>query len=357
MLRAGTSFGKEAKVKAARYVAAIRASGLTIYDAVEVGSRLWIPSPELETILDAGLRGMDLVGLPLRTRSKRVKEGVCEALGYPVPTAFGRKRPRFPGQQLDIYVQKSNNLQVWNEQLDAIRRYALVRVSAENVIARVKVVTGDTLAELDTTGTLTQKYQARLVHGDTDAELISQQDTERLTLCISAGNPTRFKASPVEHATAESLLSIAVVFQRLLTLVGKRFADSGHDQERNRGAALHRLVCEALGYHSYQDDGRFPDVRHQLLEVKLQTAPTIDLGLVTPASKDLLDAPQILGRQVRHCDVRYAIFSAQTDGNMVTLTRLYLTTGSDFFTRFPQFQGRVLNRKLQIPLPRDFFDR
>ncbi len=327
-------------MKPARYVATIRASGLTIYDAVEVGSRLWIPSPELESILDAGLRGMDLAGLPLRTRSKRVKERACEALGYPIPKFFGRKRPRFPGQQLD-----------------AIRRYALVRVSGENVIARVKVVAGDTLAKLDATGTLTQKYQARLVAGDTEAELISQRDTDHLTPCISAGNPTRFDGSPVEHASLESLLPVASVFQRLRKLIGKRFADSGHDQERNRGAALHRLVCEALGYRSYQDDGRFPDVRHQLLEVKLQTAPTIDLGLVTPASEAPLDEPQILGRQIRHCDVRYAIFSAQTDGTTVTLTRLYLTTGRDFFARFPQFQGRVLNRKLQIPLPRDFFDR
>ena len=288
-------------MKPARYVAAIRASGLTIYDAVEIGSRLWIPSPELESVLDAGLRGMDLAGLPLRTRSKRVKERVCEALGYPVPKSFGRKRPRFPGQQLDIYVQKSNNLQVWNEQLDAIRRYALVRVSEENIIVRVKVVTGDTLAKLDTTGTLTQKYQARLVTGDTDAELISQSDTDHLTPCISVANPTHFDDSPIEHATTGSLLPVAAVFQRLRKLIGKRFADSGHDQERNRGEALHRLVCEALGYRSYQDDGRFPDVRHQLLEVKLQTASTIDLGLVTPASEEPLDEPQILGRQIRHC--------------------------------------------------------
>jgi hypothetical protein len=357
MLRAGASFAEEAKVKPARCVAAIRASGLTIYDAVEVGSRLWIPAPELELLLDAGLRGVDLVGLPLRTRSKRVKERVCEALGYPVPKSFGRKRPRFPGQQLDIYVQKSNNLQVWNEQLDAIRRYALVRVSAENSIARVKVVTGETLAKLDTTGTLTQKYQARLIAGSVDAELISDQDTDRLKPCVSAVSPKRFDVIPIEHATPETLLPIATVFQRLRSLVGKRFADSGHDQERNRGAALHRLVCEALGYRSYQDDGRFPDVRHQLLEVKLQTASTIDLGLVTPASEAPLDEPQILSRQIRHCDVRYAIFSAQTDGTTVTLTRLYLTTGRDFFARFPQCQGRVLNRKLQIPLPRDFFDR
>lgn len=84
-------------MKTARFVTAIRASGLTIYDAIEVGSLLWIPSPELEDILDRGLRGMDLAGLPLRTRSKCVKERVCVAMGYPVPKSFSRKRPRFPG--------------------------------------------------------------------------------------------------------------------------------------------------------------------------------------------------------------------------------------------------------------------
>ena len=67
--------------------------------------------------------------------------------------------------------------------------------------------------------------------------------------------------------------------------------------------------------------------------------------------------PQVAGTQVRHCDVRYALFYARTDGAVVTLTHLYLTTGAAFFTRFPQFGGKVLNKKLQIPLPSDFFDR
>ena len=102
---------------------------------------------------------------------------------------------------------------------------------------------------------------------------------------------------------------------------------------------------------------RFPDVRNQLLEVKLQTSPTIDLGLVRPASEEPLDVPQVAGTQVRHCDVRYALFYAQTDGAKVTLTHLYLTTGASFFSRFPQFGGKVLNKKLQIPLPSDFFYR
>jgi hypothetical protein len=70
-----------------------------------------------------------------------------------------------------------------------------------------------------------------------------------------------------------------------------------------------------------------------------------------------LDVPQIEGTQVRHCDVLYALFSANTDGANVTLTNFYLTTGASFFTRFPQFGGKVLNKKLQIPLPSDFFDR
>ena len=90
--------------------------------------------------------------------------------------------------------------------------------------------------------------------------------------------------------------------------------------------------------------------------MKLQTSPTINLGLVRPDSTEPLDVPKIAGRQIRHCDVRYALFYAQIDGGNVTLTHFFLTTGERFFTRFPQFRGKVLNKKLQIPLPVDFFD-
>jgi hypothetical protein len=162
--------------------------------------------------------------------------------------------------------------------------------------------------------------------------------------------------SPTDNPSAGTVLPIGVLFRRLLPLVGVSFPDSGRDQERRRGADLHRLVCEALGYSSYADVGQFPDVRHQLLEVKLQTAPTIDLGLVRPDSQDPLDMPKVLGKQLKHCDVRYVLFYASTDGTTVTLTHIFLTTGEAFFTRFPQFQGKVLNKKLQIPLPAEFFD-
>ena len=342
---------------AAQFAASIRERGLTIYEPVEMGDPdLWLPTQILESLLNKGLVGVSLAGMPLRTRSKAVKELICRALGYPVPRSFRRTQPQFPGQSFDVYVQKSDNVQVWNQEISVGRRYVLVRVDQQDSIARVKVVTGDTLRALDTTGTLTQKYQARVTVGNVPAELVARHDTELLRPLVSSSLQLSDVSSPSAQPEANQLLSIRDVFDRLTPLVGVTFTDSGHDQERNRGAELHRLVCRFLGYDSYHDDGRFPDVRHQLLEVKLQTSPTIDLGLVSPDSTEPLDVPRLDGRQVRHCDVRYALFYAAMDAGQVTLTHVFVSTGERFFTRFRQFQGNVRNRKLQIPLPRDFFE-
>jgi len=342
----------------AKHVEAILASGLSIFDLLAKDSLLHIPTKELERILDAGLRGFSTAGMPLWTRSKVVKSEVCRILGYPIPKSFRRCRPyaRFPGQNFDTYVQASNNLQVWNEELQPRRRYVLVAVGQDGCVTRVKVITGAMLAKLDTTGTLTQKYQARFIPGEMSQELISSTDTEHLmpligpTACIPRGKPT-------DDPISGSVMPIQSVFDHLKTLVGCSFVNAGFHQERNRGAELHRLVCKALGYQSYADDGQFPDVCNQLLEVKLQTAPTIDLGLVEPASKEPLDLNDFPEGTVRHCDVRYAVFGAEHVGDHVKLSHLVLTTGEKFFSRFPRFEGKVLNKKLQIPLPQGFFGK
>lgn len=339
------------------YVSRISSSGLTIYDPVEIGDpNLWIPSSELETLLHESLVNTSLEGLPLRTRSKVVKQLVCQSLGYPIPKGFKKTQPRFPGQNFDIYIQKSNNLQIWNEEVSPERRYVIIRVSPEDMILKIKVVNGDSLSFLDTTGTLTQKYQARLVLGNEQKELIVDKDTTNLLPVISDSSLTSFFHSPLENPFSNHLLPIRTIFERVGKLVGRTFPDAGSDQERNRGAALHQMVCQTLGYANYQDDGRFPDIRNQLLEVKLQTSPTIDLGLVVPNSKAPLGIPKIGNTQVRHCDVRYVIFYAQTNGITVELTHCFVTTGEAFFSRFQQFQGNVINKKIQIPLPNDFFD-
>jgi hypothetical protein len=191
---------------------------------------------------------------------------------------------------------------------------------------------------------LTTKYQAKAKVPPTASLLVSEADTQPVQ---------RVLRSAVTAATRGTgpLLPIAHLFKRLVNLCGRDFADPGGVQERNRGAGLHRMVCAAIGDRPYDDCGQFPDIRDQLLEVKLQLAPTIDLGLVRPDSTDPIeDMPEF-----RHCDVRYAVCFAESDGSRVVVRHFVLTTGQDFFSYFRRFGGLVQNAKLQIPLPADFF--
>lgn len=332
-------------------------SQLSIYDLIQTGdTQYWLTSEELSSVLNERLRGYSFEGLAIRTRSKVAKELVCKALGYPAPVSFIKCQPRFTGQMFDTYVQKSNNLQVWNEELDVERRYVLIRIDENDVITKVKVISGSDLAILDTTGTLTQKFQARLTTSNQQMELISQFDTLNVQSLLATDLINLSLDSPVSQPMQGKILPIVECFHRLSRIVGCSFPDAGRIQERNRGAALHAMVCQALGYSDYRDNGQFPDVRHQLLEVKLQTSPTIDLGLVCPDSRATLDIEQVGSQQIRHCDVRYAIFYGYINNGFVHITNLYLTTGQSFFSRFEQFGGKVLNKKIQIPLPRNFFD-
>lgn len=338
------------------YKISLSNSGKDIYTPIEVGDAdYWIPTVQLEALLNESLQGLSLSGLPLRTRSKVVKSEVCRALGYMAPLSFKRSRPRFFGQQLDVYVQKSLNLQIWNEELSPARRYAIIHVTENDTIGRVRVVNGQELALFDTTGTITTKYQARLVVGVSHLELVSEQDTLPIQQHVCSGITFSQSVSPVDEPESGMLIPVSEIYSRLSTLIGATFADPGRTQERNRGAALHRLICERLGYSRFDDNGQFPDVRHQILEVKLQTSPTIDLGLVSPDSSERLDIQQVGAFHPRHCDTRYAIFYAATDGVTVRLTHLLVVTGEEFFQRFRRFEGKVKNGKIQIRLARDFF--
>jgi hypothetical protein len=339
------------------YKNAIISSGLNIYSAIEVGdSNFWIPTPQLEALLNQALTGLSL-RFPIKTRAKVVKRAVCEALGYPIPKSFKKTQPKFLGQQLDVYAQKSNNLQIWNEELSATRRYAIIQISNQDIVLTVKVVSGQELAPFDTTGTITTKYQARLVTGTNTHELISTEDTPPMLPHVKLGAVFPTSTSPIDEPVHGALLPIQEIFDKLSKLVGQSFIDPGVDQERNRGEALHRLICECLGYSRYEDRGQFPDIRHQLLEVKLQTSPTIDLGLILPSSNEHLDVQQLGMYHPKHCDSRYALFYATTNGKLVTLTHVFVSTGADFFTRFRRFEGKITNGKIQLPLPLKFFSR
>lgn len=341
--------------EASNYLENIRSSGITIYDNITVGDpNLWIPDEHLEYLLNEGLQGRN-VELPIRARSKLIKQWICEALGYPVETSFKKCQPRFIGQNLDVYGQQSNNVQIWNEEIAPQRRYAIVGIDQNHIIHKVKVMNGTELAILDNTGTLTRKFQAWLGNPNGNCELVSSSDTANLQPYLSnASFKPDSTTSPIEYPSAQQLLPIDEIYSRLSKLISRQFTDPGVTQERNRGAGLHNLVCEALGYSSYADDGKFPDVKNQILEIKLQTSPTIDLGVVCPNSEEGIGF-SLGSTPIQHNDTRYAIFYAYTNNGYVTITNLVVTTGKDFFSRFKQFQGNVENTKVQMRLPDNFY--
>ena len=329
---------------------------MSIYDDLDTRPDLVYDIADVEVLLSEALVGARW-DLPIRTRSKVAKEAVADALGYPVPSSFQKTQPRFPGQNLDISVQMADNLQIWNEEVDPDRRYALIRVLNDGTVTRVRVVTGEVIALWDRTGTLTSKYQAKRIDPSPGSKLVSPRDTENFMRTFAPSTVPAFMraaTSPTSRPIPGSVLAIRHLHDHLLGLVGQEFVDPGVTQDRSRGIVVQQLACLALGLGEYGDVGQFPDILCQALEVKLQLSPTIDLGLVLPEST----APaQELGPDLRHADARYSvIYGSRVSDDRIRIDAVVTTTGQDFFTEFHRFEGKVQNKKLQIPLPRDLFE-
>lgn len=233
------------------------------------------------------------------------------------------------------------NVQIWNEEVDGNRRYVFFQVSDNDVITAVKVITGDILAQYDRTGTLTRKYQATMI--SYGKNICSNDDSTAIANWIIDANEPLLKVNPNNYPRRNQLLRIAEVYRRLLSMVGKSISYLDAIQERNRGAELHSMICEHLGYSVYEDDGTYPDIVNQLLEVKLQTSPTIDLGLHSPEDGECIASIDNIDFYSK--DVRYAIFDGEVKGSRIVLKNLYLVTGEDFTNYFPLFKGKELMLK------------
>lgn len=329
---------------------------MSIYDDLSARPDLVYDIVDLEVLLNEALVGATW-DLPIRTRSKVAKEAVADALGYPVPPSFQKTQPRFPGQNLDTSVQMADNLQIWNEEVDPERRYALIRVLNDGTVTRVRVVTGEVIALWDRTGTLTSKYQAKRVDPSQGSKLVSARDTDNFTRAFAPSTvPAHIRSatSPTSRPEPGSVLAIRHVHDHMQALVGESFIDPGVTQDRSRGIVVQQLACLALGLGEYGDVGQFPDILCQALEVKLQLSSTIDLGLVLP---DSTAAAQELGPGLHHADARYSvIYGSRVSDELIRIDAVVTATGQDFFTEFQRFEGNVQNRKLQIPLPRDLFE-
>lgn len=299
-------------------------------------SPAYYPNEILEERLVGKLAGESFVGLPLRTRSKIAKQLVCAVLGYTAPASFKKTQPRFPSPNFDLYIQKSDNLQIWNEEVDVSRRYVVLGLDHADTITAVRVLSGQELALLDTTKTLTSKYQAKRLASAAGSKLVQPRDTEPFLRTMQPSDALidslHGRPSPVAQPLPGAVLTIRAIYDSLSTLVGTTLVDPGITQERLRGVALQRAVCNVLKLGPYADAGQFPDILCQALEVKLQLSPTVDLGLVAPDQP--IVAPE-LGRDLRYCDARYAVvYGERVDSTALRISSIVVSTGLSFFDEF-----------------------
>ena len=151
--------------------------------------------------------------------------------------------------------------------------------------------------------------------------------------------------------TPASFLTHDEIAQFLRTLIGTKFANIGTGQERSMGQALEKEIIKALGYQSYQqtDTGDYPDLLHQLIEVKFQFRDTIDLGKHLPTDPLPIEASwnkwEIAPREIRYV---VALMEQDVYGNFI-VDSIVITSGEKFNEFFSISEGT--NFKIQIPVP------
>lgn len=231
--------------------------------------------------------------------------------------------------------------------------YVFIKINEENIIVKVKIINGEQLSKLDNTGTLTKKYQATmpsLPH----SMLFTEFDSKLVQEWCDDNRPNLSNIKPTDDPIKGRIIPIKEIYEKLKCIEGMSIPHLNMLQERNRGAELHKLICQKLGYKSYEDDGSYPDIRNQLIEIKLQMSPTIDLGLHSPEENELISS--FTTRLFHSNDIRYIIANGVLENNTVRIRHIYVVNGQDFSKNFPLFKGKIKNAKLQIPLSNNFFD-
>src|SRR5947208_1883340 len=142
--------------------------------------RYFYTDDELRALASAFRLNADLSGLGPVQRSHQVKSAFIRHLGYPIPQRFrgvGREsKPKFRAQLMDIFVQSTTNLQVWNYLPHSVERvkdlptawqrttfadcrYVIIPVK-EGRVRNSRMVKGSELRSYANTRVLTVKYQA-----------------------------------------------------------------------------------------------------------------------------------------------------------------------------------------------------
>jgi hypothetical protein len=283
--------------------------------------------------------------------------------------------PKIAREFIDTYIVTSGtsyNLQVWNripatetllvkyESGESLKctdvRFVFVRIDTENnKIASVIILTPEYIEQkFGKFGKPTIKHQL-LISGKVRNEIyerkdkiLSYPDSKKLSYQIRHDYEAP-KSGMVEEPSVQHLFSIGLLKRMVAEkLIGFKLDAAA---TKNRGQALEKKVLELLGYEVNENDllyGAFPDIRNQLLEVKVQDSPTVDLGKFSPEKEEIV----IESSDLTTFDVRYLI--ALTNPKTEIIEGIILSPGEKLGELFSYVSAE--SYKCQRAIPMSFFE-
>ncbi|MGB0523392.1 MAG: hypothetical protein ACPGJS_10560, partial [Flammeovirgaceae bacterium] len=154
----------------------------------------------------------------------------------------------------------------------------------------------------------------------------------------------------VNDPTEKEIFSLHTIKDKVASkLIGEKIP-SGNT--KNRGQALEKRVLELLGYSIEENKtlyGAYPDIRNQLLEVKIQDSPTVDLGKYSPEIEEVIFEEW----NITTFDVRYLI--ALTNPHTEIVEGVILSPGEKLGEVFSYVKRKSF--KCQRSIPMSFFEK
>lgn len=295
---------------------------------------------------------------------------------YEIVPPRGKGIPKIVREFIDTYTVTSGtsyNLQVWNripasntllikydsgESLHCNDvRFIFVRIDIiKSAIASIVILTPKYIEDkFGQFGKPTVKHQllisskTRAAIYESEDKILSFPDSKKLSYHIRH-DYTPPKSEMVGEPEINELYSISLLKKVVAEkLIGKKLYAAA---TKNRGQALERMILELLGYKTEKTEslyGGFPDIKNQLLEVKVQDSPTVDLGMFSPEKEEIV----IAEKNLTTFDVRYLI--ALTNPKTEIIEGIILSPGEKLGEIFSYVSDQ--SYKCQRAIPMAFFDK
>ncbi|MGC3850563.1 hypothetical protein [Limosilactobacillus reuteri] len=292
--------------------------------------------------------------------------------------------PKFLREYVDTYLitsGKNYNLQVWNRNPDTDMpqveytnnkkflkskdvRFIFGKINLDtDTIESIFIASPHKITEMfGMFGVPTAKYQ--LIISETAKRLLNQNsthivcfdDASSLTPFIEEDSKSNcdFRVFPTNK---DKIMPISQIRRLVQPLVGTSISG---DSTRTRGLTLEQTVVEHLGYQLTKTMyPQYPDIPNQLLEVKVQDAPTVDLGKYSPQNVQVPAELMGVNEEITTANMRYLI--AITDPVTGIIQDIFLGPGSSLnnyfsfvpetsvkyqrgikMTNFENYQGQVI---------------